>query len=108
MYLIESLTAIAAMVPAIDNPIDGVVPDFTIFGAEFNSLWKKLFAALWALALIYTIARLAVAIAAMSNSKGGHPQQLAEHRAEAAWAGGALAGVAALGVIVTAILTLVS
>lgn len=32
------------------NPFDGVVPDFTVFGAQFNSAWKKLLGGLWALA----------------------------------------------------------
>lgn len=98
---------VLSMATAVDNPTDGVVPDFSIFGAKFNALWKKLLGAAWALALAWTVLRLVIALGGMSNSKGGHPQQLSESRQEAITAGVAVAAVAAFGVIVTAILAVV-
>lgn len=107
MY-VETLQSLVSAVPMIDNPIDGVVPDFSVFGAEFNSWWKKLFGAIWALAIIWVLAQLVIAIATMAQSKGSHPQELQESRRSAAWAGGALACLAAFGVIVGAILAVAS
>lgn len=90
MYLesLESVHSLVGAMPAIDNPVSGVVPDFSVFGAEFNSWWKKLFGALWALAIIWVLAQLIIAIATMAQSKGSHPQELQESRRSAAWAGG--------------------
>lgn len=105
--LSTTATHVAAMAPTIDNPTDGVLPDFTVFGSKFNTLWKKLLGAAWALALIWTVGRLVIALAAMSNSKGGHPQQLSESRQEAVTAGVAVAAVAGFAVIVGAILAVV-
>lgn len=104
MY-IETLQTLVTSVPMIDNPIDGVVPDFTVFGGEFNTWWKKLFGAIWALCIIWALVQLVIALTGMANSKSGsHPQQLQEARHGAIWAGGALAALAAFGVLVGAIL----
>lgn len=110
MYIetIQTLQNVAMAVPAVDNPIDGVVPDFTVFGAEFNAWWKKLFGALWAAAIIFALVMLVMAIATMAQSKGGHPQELSESRRNAALSGVALAMLAGFGVIVGAILAVAS
>lgn len=107
MWYIDTVQAVqtfAAAVPAIDNPIDGIVPDFTVFGSEFNSWWKKLFGALWAGALIWAAVAFLIAIATAAQSKGGHPQELAESRKSAAVSGVVLAALAGFGIIVGAIL----
>lgn len=104
---IQTLQTVVAAVPVIDNPIDGVVPDFTVFGAEFNSWWKKLFGALWAIGIIWTLVQLVIAIAAISQAKGSHPSELQENRKSAITSGAALALLASLGVIVPAILAVV-
>lgn len=105
MY-IETLQTLVTAVPAIDNPIDGVVPDFTVFGGEFNTWWKKLFGAIWAICIIWALVQLVIALTGMANARqGSHPGQLQESRNSAIWAGGALAALAAFGVLVGAILT---
>lgn len=104
MY-IETLQTLVTAVPAIDNPIDGVVPDFSVFGNEFNSWWERVFAAIWAICIIWALVQLVIALTGMANAKSGsHPQQLQEARHGAIWAGGALAALAAFGVLVGAIL----
>ena len=94
---------VAAATPvAMDNPFTGIVPNFTVFGAEFNSLWKKLFAGLWAVVLIWTAARLLMSFMAMSDHKGGgHPQALSEARSDTKKAAFALGGTIAFGAIVS-------
>ena len=77
----------------IPNPVDGVVPDFTIFGNEFTELWQKLLAGVWGIALV-----IAVIFLIVGYKKG---------RTQAMWAGISLGALAALAVIVGAILALV-
>jgi hypothetical protein len=94
-----------AAVPAIDNPLDGVLPDFSIFGAEFTELWQKLLAGVWGIGIILTIVFLIVGVIKMgSASNSGNPQEYKSARTQALWAGIALGVLAALAVIVGAIL----
>lgn len=88
---------------AIDNPIDGIVPDFSIFGAEFTEWWQKLFGALWALALVFSAVNLVLGIAAMGKSNG-NPEAHKEGQKKALWAGISTAGLAAFAVIFGVIL----
>ena len=39
----------------MDNPLDGILPDFSIFGAEFTELWQKLLAGLWGIAILLAV-----------------------------------------------------
>jgi|ERR1035437_2789647 hypothetical protein len=34
------------------NPFDGIHPDVTVLGVEFNSLWKVLLAVVWGIAIV--------------------------------------------------------
>ena len=34
-----TITDALTMVPTIDNPLNGILPNFSIFGVEFTSLW---------------------------------------------------------------------
>ena len=61
MY-IETLQTLVTAVPAIENPIDGVVPDFSVFGNEFNSWWERVFAAIWAICIIWALVQLVIAL----------------------------------------------
>lgn len=90
---------------AIDNPIDGIVPDFSIFGTEFSEWWQKLFAGLWALALIYSAVNLVLGFAAMGASNG-NPEAHKEGRKRAVWAGISTAALAAFALIFGGILYL--
>lgn len=85
------------------NPLDGVTPDFSIFGAEFTSLWLKLAAGLWALGLLIAIGYLGHGILAIAqNRNDAHPMALRQAKSEAVNASAALGGLIALPVIVTA------
>lgn len=109
MNAMTTIVDVVAAAPTIENPIDGIVPDFSVFGAEFNTLWKKLFAGLWAGALLFTIANFLIAFAAASTARSSnHPGKTAEARRDVGQAGMWLGGVAAFGVIVTVILALFS
>lgn len=92
---------------AIDNPLDGVFPDFSIFGIQFNALWKKILGGIWAIALVVTVALLIRGLALMGKSDDGNPQAYKQGKKAAANAGIALACLAALTVIVGAILFIV-
>ena len=92
--------ALTGPVHAIENPFVGIVPNFTILGAEFNSLWKKVFGAVWAAVLVWVGIRLLTAIGEAAQHKGGgHPQQLAESRGSAMNAGVIFGLVVAFGVV---------
>jgi uncharacterized membrane protein YkvI len=90
----------------MENPIDGLLPDFTIFGAEFTELWQKIFAGLWGLAVIAVIIFLVLGIASMATAGAGNPQARVDAKKQAIWSGAALGGLVALGVIVGAVIAI--
>jgi len=97
--------SLTTRVLAIDNPIDGIIPDFSIFGAEFTELWQKVFAGLWALAIIAAILFLIVNVASMATaSAGSNPQEYKTSRTKALVSGVSLGILAAIAVVVGAIL----
>ena len=88
------------------NPLDGIVPDFTIFGAEFTAIWQKLGAGLWGLAILIAVGFLGHGILGIAmNRNSGHPGSLRESKREALNAGVALGGLIALAVIVGVFIT---
>ena len=98
--------AVARRVPAaIQNPFDGIVPNFTVFGTSFDTWWKKLFAGLWAVAIIIAAVYLVIGLTAMAKSDGNNPRAHEEGRKKATGAGIGLACLAGAGVILGAILT---
>lgn len=97
----------AAVAAAIDNPLNGVAPDFTVFGAEFTQWWQKLIGAAWAVFILIAVVYLLKGITQMgAATQQGNAQEHAIGRTKALWAGIALAGLAGAAVIVGAILTL--
>lgn len=88
----------------MDNPIDGIIPDFNIFGAEFTELWQKLFAGIWGLAIVIAVVFLVRGLMSMGATSTSNPQAYKEGRTQALWAGISLGGLVALGVIVGAII----
>ena len=88
------------------NPLDGIVPDFTIFGAEFTAIWQKLGAGLWGLAILIAVGFLGHGILGIAQNRGGHPGNLRESKKEALNAGIALGGLISLAVIVTVFITI--
>lgn len=92
----------------MDNPIDGIIPDFTIFGAEFTNIWQKLFAGGWALAIIAAIVFLIMGLIKLGSSGETNPQGVAEAKRQIIRSAVALGGLVALAVIVGAIIAIVS
>lgn len=100
---------VAAVVTRIENPLDGVLPNFTIFGAEFTALWQKLLAGVWALAIVVSVVFLILGILQMGKaSVAQNPQGHKEGRTQAVASAISLGGLAALAVIVGAILAIFS
>lgn len=92
----------------VNNPIDGIIPDFTIFGAEFTNIWQKLFAGLWGLAIIAAIVFLIMGLFKLGSSGETNPQGVAEAKKQIIRSAVALGGLVALAVIVGAIIAIVS
>ncbi|WP_241985773.1 MULTISPECIES: hypothetical protein [Cryobacterium] len=104
------LAAVTQLPLAIDNPLDGLIPDFSFGGSEFTALWQKLITAIWGIAILISIVYLALGLVSMagaSSDSNPNPQQHAQGRKKALWAGVSLAGLAALALIVGAILSFV-
>lgn len=93
---------------AIDNPLDGILPNFEIFGTEFTELWQKLLAGLWGIAVVAAVAFLILGITKVAAAGGanGNPNEYKTARVQVIWAAIGLGGLAALAVIVGAILAL--
>ena len=91
------------------SPFKGIVPNFSIFGAEFTTWWQKLFAGLLALLLIYTGARLAIALSSMHKARSsGMPGQVDEAKSQAVWAGIAFGAVVCFVPLSVAIFTAIA
>ena len=105
------LTAVTMLPVDVDNPLDGIVPNFTFGGTEFTELWQKLIAAVWGIAILASIVFLIIGIVSMAGASGAsnpNPQQHKEGRQKALWAGISLAALAGLAIIVGAILAFVN
>jgi hypothetical protein len=90
----------------VRNPLDHIVPDFTIFGAQFTTIWQKLAAGLWGLGILIAVGYLGHGILGIAQNRGGHPGQLRESKKEAVNAGIALGGLISLAVIVGIFITI--
>ena len=101
-----SIIGTLAILPMIDNPLDGILPDFSIFGLEFTQLWQKILGGLWALAIIGAIIFVIIGVGNMAvATSGSNPGAYKDARNQAMWAGISLGVLAALAVIVGAILS---
>jgi hypothetical protein len=91
---------------SIDNPLNGILPDFTIFGVQFTQLWQKLVAGAWGIAIVAAIVFLIIGLASMATATAGsNPMEYKVGRTKAVWAGISLGLLAALGILVGAILS---
>lgn len=101
-----SIIGTLAILPMIDNPLDGILPDFNIFGLEFTQLWQKILGGLWALAIIGAVIFVIIGVGNMAvATSGSNPAAYKDARTQAMWAGISLGVLAALAVIVGAILS---
>lgn len=100
---------IQRIVQSIDNPLDGIVPDFSVFGVEFTELWQKLIAAIWGICIVIGVVVLLLGITRMgSASNAQNPNEYRLARLRVTWAALSLGLIAAISVIVGAILALFS
>lgn len=91
----------------MENPFTGLVPDFTVFGAEFTTWWQKLFVGLWAILIIVAAAFLAIAIMQIRRATNNNvPGQADDAKTHAMWAGGSLVGLIGFGTIIAALYAL--
>lgn len=98
---------IATLTESIDNPLDGIVPDFGVFGVEFTELWQKLIAAIWGICIVVGVVVLLLGITRMASaSNSQNPNEYRLARLRVAWAALSLGLLAAISVIVGAILAL--
>lgn len=90
----------------MENPLNNVVPDFTIFGAEYTAIWQKLAAGLWGLGILIAVGYLGHGILGIAQNRGGHPGNLRESKKEALNASIALGGLISLAVVVSVFITI--
>ncbi len=89
----------------MSNPLDNIIPNFTIFGAQYTAIWQKLAAGLWGLAILIAVGYLGHGLLGIAQNRGGHPGQLRDSRREAVNAGVSLGGLISLAVIVSVFIT---
>ena len=93
--------------PWMSNPFAGLVPDFSVFGADFTTWWQKLFVGLWALCLIVAAVYLLTSLVKLHKATNNNiPGQADEAKTAAMWAGGSLGALCGFAVIVGAVFTL--
>lgn len=49
-------------VPMVQNPLDGVFPDFSLFGVEFDNIWIKIAGLIWAALILWAVISIFMAI----------------------------------------------
>ncbi|MBG0718735.1 hypothetical protein G3N18_11795 [Microbacterium sp. 2C] len=90
----------------MENPLDGIIPDFTIFGAEFTQLWQKLLGGVWGIAIVVVIVFLIMGFVKIAQNGETNPQAVAEGKKQVLWSGIGLGCLVALAVIVGAIIAI--
>jgi len=103
--LLQAVTTYAHPVAAARNPFDGVVPNFSIFGADFNDWWKKILGGVWALSIVYCAFKLFPAALSMHrNRRVGNAMSLTEASQDLQFWGAGTGIVVAAGLLFGAIL----
>ncbi|MFT7712324.1 hypothetical protein ACMT9Y_15295 [Clavibacter tessellarius] len=96
-------SAVITLAAGIQNPINGIVPDFSFGGTEFTAWWQKLIAILWAVGILVTIGFMIKGLVAMAGSTsdvGHNPQAHTAGKQQFKSAFFSLVGLAALAIIV--------
>lgn len=76
----------------IANPFDGILPSFS-FGAAFDVLWKRLFAAFWGIIIIITgVFGLYHFAGLAKGGESSNPHEVQQSKRRLMWAGVALVG----------------
>jgi hypothetical protein len=88
------------------NPFDGVVPNFDVFGVEFNSAWKKLLGGVWGLTFVaFAFGTIRATLELQSARRNGYHTSVAEHSAALKRSLIGLGVLSSLGLIFGAVLT---
>ncbi|WP_340687970.1 hypothetical protein LCL61_18450 [Amycolatopsis coloradensis] len=88
------------------NPFDGVVPNFDVFGVDFNATWKKLLGGAWGLAfVVIAFGTIRATLELQSAKRHGYHTSVAEHSASLKRSVIGLVVLASLGLIFGAILS---
>lgn len=104
--LLQTVSYYAARPLATKDPFDGVIPNFTIFGADFNAWWKKMLAGIWALSIVYCAFKLfPAAMSVHRNRRVGNAMSLGEASQDLQFWGVGTAVIVAAGLLFGAILT---
>lgn len=89
------------------GPLDGISPDFGIFGGEFQNLWQTILGGVWALALVVCAGWLILAIVKFAGArKDSQIHNVSEARTGILYAGAALLLLSVLPLIVDAMMSL--
>ncbi|MEV7043737.1 hypothetical protein [Amycolatopsis sp. NPDC051061] len=87
------------------NPFDGVVPNFDVFGVEFNSAWKKLLGGVWGLAfVVFAFGTIRATLELQSAKRHGYHTSVADHSASLKRSVVGLGVLTSLGLIFGAVL----
>ena len=87
------------------NPFDGITPNFSVFGVQFNAAWQKLLAGVWGLAFVVVAFGAIRAILELQSAKRhGYHTSVAERTDSVKRSVIALAALAGLGVIFGAVI----
>ncbi|WP_433635585.1 hypothetical protein [Nocardia sp. CA-120079] len=107
LLLSTGVAEAATVVAAGQNPFDGVVPDFNVFGAEFNNAWKKLLGAVWAGSFILAGFGLISSFVDLQRAKkGGYSGTVADKTESVKTSIAQLLGLSAVGIIVGGIISI--
>ncbi|HWS36854.1 MAG TPA: hypothetical protein VN408_29450 [Actinoplanes sp.] len=106
LHALQTTADVLAAAPT--NPFDGVVPNFTVFGTEFNTAWKKVLGALWALAFAaIAVYCVSATVKFASAKKQGYEHGISESARDLKNGGIAAGLCAGLPIIFSAILSVI-
>ena len=98
-------TAPAAGSGDVKNPLDGIKPDLSVFGAAFESVWGRVFGGIWALGIAAAAGMLGKSLLDMNAAKKlGNTTLASEATSDVRYRAAALGALVALPVIVGAII----
>jgi hypothetical protein len=96
-----------AVLSASNDPFNGVVPNFAIFGADFNTWWKKLLAGVWGISIVYCAFKLFPAALSVHRSRTvGNVTSLGEASQDLKFWGAGTLMVLAAGLVFGTLLTI--
>jgi hypothetical protein len=91
------------------NPLDGVSPDMSVLGKAFEQKWVQVAGAIWGLMIAVAALYLGAGMLSLTNAKkANNSYMMTDALGDVKLRGLALAGLVALPLLVSAIITLVS